>query len=289
MASTNFVFGPGHDTSRDWKPGDTLPAIEQSSGYQNPYEVLKSGGNPFATPAPQGLPGQTAATNFSAAPDLRSLSDLINSINRDAQTKANEARVPGSGAVEQQLLKNTGDLSRGQLPQDVINQIQQQSAERGVSTGNSDYLRSLGLTSLQAQQMAQQNLSAADARNPGAPIFDPTHLILTPYQAGTLNNESNRTSLDWWNALNNRRGVGGGGGYPSSSGGASSQPDMSWFSRLINQVNAGANPAAPTSSFGGGGTTYNPITEQDLFDTGFGDPTPIFDIPSGYDPFGGYA
>jgi hypothetical protein len=43
---------------------------------------------------------------------------------------------------------------------------------------------------LQIQQQGQQNLTAADARNPGAPLFDPTTQLLTPYQQGELTNQS---------------------------------------------------------------------------------------------------
>lgn len=61
----------------------------------------------------------------------------------------------------------------GQVAPDVINLLQQQAAERGIATGmpgagsiNAGYLRALGLTSLQLQQLGNQQLTAAMARTP---------------------------------------------------------------------------------------------------------------------------
>lgn len=176
-----------------------------------------------------------------ASPNLESISQLVNQINLNAQQQANAGRVPGGQAVENQLMQNTAQLAQGQLPADVIAQIQQQAAERGISTGNNDYLKALGLNSLQAQQTAQGNLSAAYARNPAAPIFDPTTQLLTPYQTGILNNQlgiSNaELALKWWEALHPElRGGGGGGGggggrtAPSPTDSTSALP--SWFPTL---------------------------------------------------------
>lgn len=66
----------------------------------------------------------------------------------------------GSDIVAQEL--------KGQLPDDVITQIQQVAGERGVATGmpgspasNASMLRALGLTSYQMQQQGLKNLNAA--------------------------------------------------------------------------------------------------------------------------------
>jgi hypothetical protein len=69
------------------------------------------------------------------------------------------------------------------LPQDVINQIAQQAAERGIATGtagspnaNSAYLRSLGLNSLQMMGQGSQELSRSIADTPIPQLWNPLAL-----------------------------------------------------------------------------------------------------------------
>jgi hypothetical protein len=125
---------------------------------------------------------------------VEGVTTFINQLNRQAQAAANAARVPGSTALEGQSSNNISQELHGQVPADVIRLLGQQAAERGASTGmgpgspnaNSAYLQALGLTSLDLQKRGQADLSAADARNPGAPLFDPSTQLLTPYQSGSL-------------------------------------------------------------------------------------------------------
>lgn len=133
---------------------------------------------------------------------LGQLSDLVNTINRNAQQQSLQARIPGAPALEAQSSQNIGSELQGQLPQDVMNLLGQQAAERGVATGgvgsanaNASYLRALGLTSLGQEQQGQQNLSQAYARNPAAPIFDPTTQLITPYQGATIAEANARNNL----------------------------------------------------------------------------------------------
>lgn len=84
--------------------------------------------------------------------------------------------------------ENIGQQLKGQLPQDVINQIGQQAAERGIAGGspgspnaNAAYLRALGLNSLQMQQQGSQNLSAAIADTPVSPLFSPASMMVPNY------------------------------------------------------------------------------------------------------------
>lgn len=93
------------------------------------------------------------------------------------------ANLPGylpaisqQGALINQQLK-------GELPQDVINMIGQQAAERGISIGapgspnaNTAYLRALGLTSLGQQQQGVQNLATAIQETPVPQLFSPATL-----------------------------------------------------------------------------------------------------------------
>lgn len=234
--------------------------------YTSVYEQRK---RDFKNPIDQiGLPtsnvsntitGQATQQNLDAGPNLTSLSDLVNTLNRNAQTSANAARVPGSTAIEQQLSDNTSQLAKGQLPQDVINQIQQRAAERGISTGNDNYLQALGLNSLEAQQMAQGNLTAADARNPVAPIFNPASMLLTPAQLGALQNQGGFLALDWYKALTGQGGYGGGrggGGGQTPTGQSEDQSNPNWW-RSVMPVGTPGMPTSPVSG-GGGGVVNDP-------------------------------
>lgn len=243
--------------------------------------------------SPTVIPDVPTTTPITQTPDdeITRLTNLVNQLNQQAQTAANQARIPGAAGLEQQSSNMIGQELSGQLPQDVQNQLAQYAAERGISTGNSNLLQQLGLNSLQAQQQGQQNLTAAYARNPAAPIYDPSQLILTPAQQAQLQNQQSQTALNWWQALNpnygrlvNGSGSGGGsgggggttysgGGTPTSTGdpfssnlAASATPTNTttsdWFSKLLSQL-ANSNPisgntigAGPVSQ----GTVGNGLT-----------------------------
>ena len=95
-----------------------------------------------------------------------------------AQGAANAARIPGAMGLESQSSGNIRNALSGQLPADVINQIGQRSAERGVMTGNpygastsADYLKAIGLNSLQMMGTGQDWLSAALGSKSRCPYF----------------------------------------------------------------------------------------------------------------------
>lgn len=93
------------------------------------------------------------------------------------------ANLPGYANAVGTRAQTTQQLLQGQLPQDVINQIAQQSSERGISGGNpgsananAAYLRALGLNSMQAQQQGSQQLSQSIADTPTAELWNPASL-----------------------------------------------------------------------------------------------------------------
>jgi hypothetical protein len=155
--------------------------------------------------------------------NLTNLTNYINDLQRRAQTQANQNRIPGAADLETQSSENIGSELRGQVDPETLRVLGQQAAERGVRTGidssspnaNAAYLQALGLTGIQLQQQGQRDLTAAYARNPAAPLFDPATQLMTPYQAGTLDLEAQRLALEA-----SRRGGGGGGtGYTGEPGG----------------------------------------------------------------------
>lgn len=83
-------------------------------------------------------------------------------------------QLPGYDTSLANIGNTIGAETRGELPADVIRQIQQQAAERGISTGtagsqnnNAGYLRALGLNSLDMTNLGQANFGRALPLLPG--------------------------------------------------------------------------------------------------------------------------
>lgn len=171
------------------------------------------GGKPVTTPSGQVETPLTApAQNIASLPDITALTNAINAINLQAQQQANVSRIPGEAGLEQQSSNLIGQQLGGYVPPDVINLLKQQGAEQNVLTGagsNAAYLRALGTTSLAQQQAGERNLSAAVARNPAAPLYDPSRMLLTPYEQGSLANEQARIALAAEQAMRPTGGRGG--------------------------------------------------------------------------------
>lgn len=85
-----------------------------------------------------------------------------------------------------QNVPGLAERARGEVPEDVINELLQAAAERGIMTGspggpgaNAAYLRSLGLTSLGLQTESGREIESGISR---APLFDPSSMFVTPAQ-----------------------------------------------------------------------------------------------------------
>lgn len=118
-----------------------------------------------------------------------------------------QRNLPNYQANIAQRGANTNSLLRGQVPGDVVQQIQQTGAERGVATGspgspnaNAAWLRALGLTSLGLQQQGSQQLSQSIADTPQPELWNPMSLY-----------QSQLASFDELQAAEAGAGVGGGG------------------------------------------------------------------------------
>lgn len=92
--------------------------------------------------------------------------------------------LPGYANAVQQRSTNTAQMLAGQLPQDVISQITQQAAERGIGGGqggspntNAAFLRALGLNSLQMQQEGSNQLTQSINDTPVPELWNPMSLI----------------------------------------------------------------------------------------------------------------
>ncbi len=106
------------------------------------------------------------------------------------------AQLPGYAGALSNIGGNISAETAGELPPDVITQLQQQAAERGVATGspgspnnNAAYLKALGLTSLDLTNLGQTNLLKQLPALPGAqisqnPEFSPSSAAATDVNSG---------------------------------------------------------------------------------------------------------
>lgn len=218
------------------------PASTANPGYapMNNYTgaIMPPGSAPATNPVgvptgPPGVPalgttssipgGATSGFDFSTfsnnlgaqIPGIESLTQAINQLNQTAQQSANAGRIPNATGLESQSSNLIGQELGGQVPQDVLNLLAQQGAERGVAMGspgsanaNAAYLRALGLTSLDLTNRGEANLTAALGRNPAAPVVDPSKFVMTPYQAAQLALEQERLRLGYQPSLGTYTGPG---------------------------------------------------------------------------------
>lgn len=147
------------------------------------------GGIPFV-PSPTSTAQEAVAGNIGNLGGLYQLAGGVNKFNQQQAPLGLQMNLPGYQGMIGQSSRNIAANLAGQVPQDVVNQIAQQAAERGTATGlgtnapnaNAALLRALGLTSLGQQQLGEQQLTGAIARTPQGPLFDPSKFFVTPEQ-----------------------------------------------------------------------------------------------------------
>lgn len=160
---------------------------------------------PYVDPSDEALKAITG--NLSNLPDAARLGARTQA-EQDKQLLASlERLIPGWSDIAKNITGNIDSLSRGQLPQDVQDQISRKAAEMGISTGTSgsDFdkyrsLRNLGLTSLQATDRALDSATRwMSAVRSGSPQFDFSRMFISPEtQIQTqMWNESNRWNVAW--------------------------------------------------------------------------------------------
>ena len=279
----------------------------------NPFVFSYAPGMFKGTNAVTGSTTVNGVTTPAAGYDFQTLTDITNALDQANQQKANAGRIPNAPALEEASSANIGSALRGEVPTDVMNVLAQGAAERGVRTGspmgpatNTDYLKSLGLTSTGMMNTGQQWLSAADARNPAAQVTPAAGLYQTieqqklaerqlaqQLQIAEMNNATQRAIA----AMGGSRGGGGGGGTPSIA-------PIPQFPDLFpddegNTPYIDPNAVARTSSSGSSENRWMPLPSDPYFDLGSGwtpqpTPTPSFgtlfpdnnwsDLGGGYNP-----
>lgn len=138
------------------------------------------------------LPGTQGAAISSNLANLGGLYNLAGSANQFQQQQLlgqYGAALPGYSNLVNQASGNIASNLAGQVPQDVQNALAIRAAERGISTGigspnsNAALLRSLGLTSLDLQNLGQGQLTEAIRRSPVAQPFDISRFFFSPQEA----------------------------------------------------------------------------------------------------------
>lgn len=167
--------------------GVLAPVAPANQPAPNTYSTAY-GGIP-QLPNPTTTAANAITGNQANLPAINTLTTGTAQANAAGAGAAVAANLPGYGAMTQQASTNIGAELGGQLPADVIAQIQQQAAERGVATGSpgspnstASYLQSLGLNSLQLTEQGNQDLSAAVARTPTGPAVNAANMLVTPAQ-----------------------------------------------------------------------------------------------------------
>lgn len=156
-----------------------LPPTNWSAAY---------GGVP-SIPNPGVSASSAIGANINNLGSLKALGSGIDAFNTVELRKSLATNLPNYEALNAQSSKNILSHLQGQVPDDVVNQILQQAAERGIITGttgssNADtaMLRVLGLTSLDLMGKGEQEFSGAVARTPVAKPWDITNGFVSPDQ-----------------------------------------------------------------------------------------------------------
>ena len=162
--------------------GNSLPGGPVN--FYNPaYGGVPSVPNPTATA------GQAAGGNAGNLGTIEGLGAGANTFQQGQLLGQYNFAVPNYSALTQSASTLTGQELGGNVPQDVISQLLQGAAERGITGGmpasansNAAYLRALGLTSLGEQQQGMGNLHQLTADAPIAAPFDISRMFVSPEQ-----------------------------------------------------------------------------------------------------------
>lgn len=290
-SATLAESGPGRGRSKKAGSNVSFPTPPASAtlaqtGPPDPSAILTgttgqgSGiwGSVPNVPDPTATAGTAIGGDIANLPGLLGLAGQTNAFNTQQAIAPYIANLPGYQNMINQSSGNILAGLQGQVPQDVINLLQQQGAEGGVGGGfgpgsentNSAYLRALGLTSLGQQQAAEQNLTGAIQRTPTAPLFNVASFMNTPADQQAAQMAANMYASApnpqqqgeflmnlFQRLLSQQSGAGGGGGVTLNRGNmGGGGPPTDLFGNPMSQLGAnagGPGSGVPGASYGGGG------------------------------------
>jgi len=144
------------------------------------------GGKP-AVPDPGASARSAIGSNIGNLGQLYQLGGDVNAFQQEQLLGQYGQAIPGYENLVGKAASNVGSQLAGNIPSDVVNQIVQSAAERGVYTGNigspnanAALLRAMGLTSLGMQQSGQAGLISLTGAAPIAAPFDISRMFINP-------------------------------------------------------------------------------------------------------------
>lgn len=272
-----------------------------------PYGGGTAFGEKYPVPDPLEIARRTAQGNLANLPDYEAYANKIDAAN---YIKMMDQIRKGNPNYDQQVLQNAGMISDelgGKIPQDVVDQLTQRGAERGITIGspgspntNAALMKAFYTTSTGQQEAGAKNYLNFQASIPRAPITDPSKYGADPnsvYTAQLLANTV-RAAPDpqqkyfqelaaAQSGVNAGRGAYGGGGFTP---GAYTPPTLTPYRP--------APPPGPTSitgtgtptpsAYGSGSTVpperynpqgnWSPTDEEDMNALMYGDDNQYWDI-----------
>lgn len=215
-----------------------LPAYSATPGanYNPAY-----GGTP-ATPNPLATAQKAITGDLALLPDIKGLGRGVNTGLFNQYT----GRLPGYEDMSAQLTANNLSFLQGEVPADVRYQLEQGAAERGAGRGmiganisNLDYLRGLGLTSLDLQGRGAKGFEEQASMLKDIPFFDFSKFLVSPEQeqaaavsANTLAAAPNPAVADAVKKSSLLQGLGAGGGARGGAGTPAWETGFDWYNPI---------------------------------------------------------
>jgi hypothetical protein len=167
---------------------DPVPPASWQQTWEGPGGPSAYGTKP-QVPLPPATAQEAITGNIGNLGSIYGLGAGLNQFQTAQAARQLQQNLPGYQGMITQSSGNIGQMLAGQVPSDVVTNLIQGAAERGIMTGspgspnaNSALLRALGLTSLGLQQTGEQELTQAIGRTPRPALFQPESMLVSPEQ-----------------------------------------------------------------------------------------------------------
>lgn len=166
-----------------------MPPLNNYVSGPNLAGLIAAFGTKPNIPDPSATQGQAIQGDISNLGSLYGLAGSVNQFQNSQAPLGLQQNLPGYQDLLGKASSNAQSLLSGQVPQDVINQLTQSAAERGIAMGspgspnaNSALLSALGQTSLGLEQQGLQNFQTLEGMTPQAAPMDLSRFMVTPQQ-----------------------------------------------------------------------------------------------------------